>query len=180
MPPGSRSGNLAAARKVPPGEDLVAAPRQQEPEPQGSRPGGTAMRGKGNTTNAFGADNAGFLAWNISKRASSALSNAADARQMVDTARQRNAGDLGAMETLLAEIEDAAASAGRTWDRIRAVADDQDPDLIEPTESGVSIIQNRGSNAALHKTISAIWRDDDSAERVRLLFDQLRLLAEET
>ena len=132
-----------------------------------------------NMTDAMGPNNAGWLTWNISKRISSARHQAREAHQLVEDAEGRRSKHSTTMRGLLKEIEDAAATPDTTWERILAVASDQDPDLIEPTESGVAVIRNHGSNPELGRKIRTVWAEDQGVARVSELSEQLQRLADD-
>lgn len=132
-----------------------------------------------NMTDAMGPNNAGLLTWNISQRISSARDQAREARLLVEDAEERRSKHSTTMRGLLGEIEDAAATVDATWERILAVVSDQDPDLIEPTESGVSVIHSRGSNPELVQKIETVWAEDQGVARVSELSEQLQRLADD-
>jgi hypothetical protein len=55
-----------------------------------------------------------------------------------------------------------------------------DPDLIEPTESGVSVIRNHGSNPELVQKIRTVWAEDQGVARVSELSEHLQRLADDS
>lgn len=130
-------------------------------------------------TDAMGPNNAGWFTWNISKRISSARHRAREAHRLVEDAERRRSKHSTTMRGLLREIDDAAATADAAWERILAVASDQDPDLIEPTKSGLSVIRNHGSNPELVQKIRTVWAEDQGVARVSELPEQLQRLADD-
>lgn len=122
--------------------------------------------------------NAGFTAWNISKRISSARNHARVAHELVDAIEDRDSLQYANIQGLLRQIEDAGVRAMITWERIEAAVNDLEPGLIEPTESGISVIQAGGSNPAVLDAIHAIWGEDDGVAESDELFEQLRKFVE--
>jgi hypothetical protein len=126
------------------------------------------------------ADNAGWQAWNMSKRVSEGNYYAQEARALLDTVKSSPGGTLDIvtrLRELLAEIEVAANRGVATWERIKAAMAEADPSLVA-AERGVDVIRNHGSNPALTKELRRIWSGNNGTHEACELFRQFEQVAE--
>jgi hypothetical protein len=131
------------------------------------------------TDSPFNRDNVGWNTWNMSKRLSSAKQFARSAREYVVELEESKMTPPDVLETakaLLACLEDDAAQADDTWEKIRLVVSSGDPTLIDPPEGGVSCIHNHGSSPALMESVWAVWAEDHSVSDAYAHFEQLKIL----
>jgi hypothetical protein len=117
--------------------------------------------------------------WNMSKRISTVKGFARSARAYVAELEETQLTSPDLLETarnLLACLEDDAAQANNTWERIRLVVSSGDPALIDPPDNGVCVIHNHGANPSLMERVWAVWAEDQSVSDAYSHFEQLNTL----
>lgn len=118
-------------------------------------------------------DNAGWHAWNMSKRISTSRFFVKEARLLLEAATETAPPNtLTELRLILADLEAASERGNETWGRIQEAMRRADPTLIDPPEQGVSVIHNHGPNRALMDELWRIWGQDTSVVEARELFAQ--------
>jgi hypothetical protein len=107
-------------------------------------------------------ENAGFLAWNISKSLSTTRYYGRESQRILIAVEASGRASLELLDecrSIVAAIAAAAEATTGTWDRITSAVAQSDPELFEPPERGVTVIRNHGPDAALCDQIREIWGD---------------------